>query len=169
MRGRLSQLRAALDQALVDGGPVISLDLAKLSFIDAAALSELLHYQLLALSRNQELRVESASDEVVAVFEAFDLRPILMRPRSPPRPDDHSLLARRRSVRHRPLIGAGHLTCEAGERATGIEPVLGFASGPSRCSQNRFSGHRKCLLKFGLVESSYEQPFKVLSHPGGMG
>ena len=49
------ELRAALDQALVDGGAVISLDLAKLSLIDAAALSELLHYQLLALSRNQEL------------------------------------------------------------------------------------------------------------------
>ena len=78
----IDELRAALDQALVDGGPVVSLDLAKLSFIDAAALSELLHYQLLALSRNQELRVESASDEVVAALEAFDLRPILMRPRS---------------------------------------------------------------------------------------
>ena len=78
----IDDLRAALDQALVDGGPVVSLDLAELSFIDAAALSELLHYQLLALSRNQELRVERASDEVVAVLEAFDLRPILMRSRS---------------------------------------------------------------------------------------
>ena len=78
----IDELRAALDQALVDGGPVISLDLAELSFIDAASLSELLHYQLLALSRNQELRVERASDEVVAVLEAFDLQPILMRPRS---------------------------------------------------------------------------------------
>jgi anti-anti-sigma factor len=78
----IGTLRAALDQALVDGGPVVSLDLAKLSFIDAAALGELLHYQLLALSRHQELRVESASDEVVAVLEAFDLQPVLMRPRS---------------------------------------------------------------------------------------
>jgi anti-anti-sigma factor len=78
----IDALRAALEEALVDGGPVVSLDLAKLSFIDAAALSELLHYQLLALSRHQELRVESASDEVTAVFEAFDLQPVLMRPRS---------------------------------------------------------------------------------------
>jgi ABC-type transporter Mla MlaB component len=60
---------------------VVSLDLAKLSFIDASALSELLHYQLLALSRHQELRVENASDEVAVVLEAFDLQPVLMRPR----------------------------------------------------------------------------------------
>jgi anti-anti-sigma regulatory factor len=52
---------------------VVSLDLAELSFIDAAALSELLQYQLLALSRHRELRVESASDEVVAVLEALAL------------------------------------------------------------------------------------------------
>jgi anti-anti-sigma factor len=74
----LDALRAALDHALVEGGPVVSLDLAELSFIDAAVLSELLHYQLLALARHQEFRVENASGNVAMVLEAFDLQPVLM-------------------------------------------------------------------------------------------
>jgi len=77
----IDALRAALDSALVEGAPVVSLDLAELSFIDVAAVSELLHYQLVALSRHQELRVENASDDVAVVLEAFDLQPVLMHSR----------------------------------------------------------------------------------------
>jgi ABC-type transporter Mla MlaB component len=74
----IDALREALDRALVGGASVVSLDLAEPSFIDAAAVSELLHYQLLALSRHQELRVENASDGVAVVLEAFDLQSVLM-------------------------------------------------------------------------------------------
>ncbi len=41
-----------------------------------------------------------------------------------PHPDEHARFAPKQSVGHRLSVRAGHLTCEVGERATGIEPAF---------------------------------------------
>lgn len=73
----LDTLRAAVGQALVDGAPAVTLDLARVSFIDTAAVSELLRSQLLAASGQQVIRIRNASVEVELVLEILDLRHIL--------------------------------------------------------------------------------------------
>jgi anti-anti-sigma factor len=73
----LDSLRAALDQAMLEAGTVITVDLADVSFIDTAAISEFLRYQLLASPRHQQFCLKNASGEVALALDVLDLRHIL--------------------------------------------------------------------------------------------
>jgi anti-anti-sigma factor len=79
----LNALRAALDQALLEPGAWLRIDAADLSFIDSAALSVLLRYQVAAAARHRWIRLEHVSHTVGAVLDLLDLRPVLMPPDRP--------------------------------------------------------------------------------------
>ena len=81
--GSLAALRAALDQALLDPGPVIHVDAGALEFIDSAALSELLRYQLAAAVQRRQILFEQVSPSVAWLFDLLDLRHILMARNAP--------------------------------------------------------------------------------------
>lgn len=74
---RLDALRAVLDEALGGPGSVLSVDVGELSFIDPAAVSELLRYQLFAATRQRRLWLNPVSDPVEMVLDLFDLHDIL--------------------------------------------------------------------------------------------
>lgn len=71
-------LDAALDHAMSDLKEFISIDASCLLSIDSSALSELLRYQLLAVTRQRRFCFDRASPPVVEILDLFDLRPILM-------------------------------------------------------------------------------------------
>lgn len=74
----LDALRAVLDQALLDPDEVIEIDAAELTFIDSAAISELLRYQVVAAARQRRLHLEHVPSPVTIVLDALDLRHVLM-------------------------------------------------------------------------------------------
>jgi anti-anti-sigma factor len=74
----LDALRTALDQALLDPDEVIAIDAAELTFIDSAALSELLRYHVVAAARQRRLHLERVPGPVATVLDALDLRHVLM-------------------------------------------------------------------------------------------
>jgi anti-anti-sigma factor len=74
----IGALRAALDQALLEGEGIILVDASQLTFIDSVALSELLRYQLAAVSRQRRICLEPVSGPVAEVLDLLDLSPILI-------------------------------------------------------------------------------------------
>ena len=74
----LDALRAALDQVLLGSGEPIAIDVAGLSFIDSAAISELLRYQIAASARQRLLCLDRVSKQVAAVIECLDLDHVLI-------------------------------------------------------------------------------------------
>jgi ABC-type transporter Mla MlaB component len=74
---RLDALRAVLDRALLGSGELLPVDVGRLWFIDPAAVSELLRYQLLASTRQRRLCLDPISAPVAMVVDLFDLRHIL--------------------------------------------------------------------------------------------
>jgi anti-anti-sigma factor len=78
----LDALRVALDQALLEAHETIEIDATELSFIDSAAISELLRYQLVAATKHRCFVVR-ASRQVAAVLGLLDLDPILVSPDKP--------------------------------------------------------------------------------------
>lgn len=76
----LDALRAVLDQALLDAGDIVAIDTAALTFIDSAAIQELLHYELIAAARGKRLWLESANTAIARVLEILDLSQILLAP-----------------------------------------------------------------------------------------
>lgn len=73
----LDALRATLDQVLLGSGDSIAIDVAGLSFIDSAAISELLRYQIAASARQRHLCLEHVSEQIAAVLEFLDLDHLL--------------------------------------------------------------------------------------------
>jgi anti-anti-sigma factor len=73
----LDALRVALDQALLESDETIQIDAAQLSFIDSAAISELLRYHLVAASQQRRLQLERVSRPVATVLDILDLTHIL--------------------------------------------------------------------------------------------
>ena len=74
----LDALRTVLDQALLDPDEIIEIDLAELTFIDSAAISELLRYQVVAAVRQRRLHLQRVPGPVATVLDALDLRHVLM-------------------------------------------------------------------------------------------
>lgn len=74
----IETLRAALDQALLDGGEVIRIDAGQLSFIDSVAISEILHYQLVATTRQRRICFEHVSTSFAEILDLLDLASVLM-------------------------------------------------------------------------------------------
>jgi|ERR1700733_1154384 len=85
---RLDTLRGILDEALVATDALLSVDASQLSFIDRAAVSELLRYQLLLAARQRRMWLDPVSDPVETVLDLLDLRHLLgpMREWEPERP-----------------------------------------------------------------------------------
>ena len=74
---QLDALRAILDEALQGSQALLPLDAGELSFIDSAAVSELLRYQLVLAARQRRLWLEPVSDSVETTLGLFDLQHIL--------------------------------------------------------------------------------------------
>lgn len=74
----LDAFRAALDQALLEPVELVRIDASQLSFIDSAALTELLGYQLTAASLRRRLWLEQISSAVAESLDFLDLRHLLM-------------------------------------------------------------------------------------------
>ena len=76
---QLPALRAILDEALERSDAHLSVDAGDLSFIDSAAVSELLRYQLVLAARQRQLWLDPVSDSVETTLGLFDLQHILGR------------------------------------------------------------------------------------------
>lgn len=74
----LDALRVALDQALLGSDDLIRLDAAELEIIDSAAISELLRYQLIAISQQKRFSLENVSGLVALILDLLDLRDLLV-------------------------------------------------------------------------------------------
>jgi anti-anti-sigma factor len=74
---RLDMLRGILEEALEGTDALLSVDASELSFIDRAAVSELLRYQLLLAVRQRHMCLDPVSDPVETVLDLLDLRHIL--------------------------------------------------------------------------------------------
>ena len=74
---RLDALRAVLDEALEGSSAPLLVDASELSFIDRAAVSELLLYQLLLAPCQRQLWLDPVSDQVETVLDFLDLQDIL--------------------------------------------------------------------------------------------
>lgn len=76
----LSALRAVLGQALLEPGDIIAIDAGALTFVDQAAIQELLRYELAAAVYGKRLWLESAPIAFVQDLDLLDLRHVLLRP-----------------------------------------------------------------------------------------
>ena len=76
----LDALRAALDQALLEPGALISIDATDLTFIDAEAIRELRRYQVAANTRRRMLYLEQVSVPVAEALDLLDMGHLLMAP-----------------------------------------------------------------------------------------
>jgi anti-anti-sigma factor len=74
---RLDMLHGILDEALERTDALVYVDVSELSFIDPAAVSVLLSYQLLLAVRQRRLWLDPVSVAVEAVLDLFDLHHIL--------------------------------------------------------------------------------------------
>ena len=72
----VAALREALDQALLEQAETLQVDATAVNFIDSAALSELLYYQLVAAAQQRRLVVDP-SPQMATVLELLDLGPAL--------------------------------------------------------------------------------------------
>jgi len=75
----IAALRDALDQAILATRESIVITATALKFIDSAAITEILRYNLIACIQDRDLLLDGVSDQVAVVLDAFDLCPILMK------------------------------------------------------------------------------------------
>jgi anti-anti-sigma factor len=73
----LEGFRVVLEQAMHERAKPVVLDASGLTFMDSAAITELLTFKIRVLAAGGELRIEGISPEIADVFGMLDLSEVL--------------------------------------------------------------------------------------------